>query len=331
MEPIVKKRSKLAWLPISLLILIIGFLYWHNQNPYYLIDYLKSAQFVPTSDVNDLVFELDLSDKAQRIFLASQPEINQSREFNQNCQRHEPNVSILGCYNGDRIFIYDVANQELNGVTQVTAAHELLHAVYKRLPIEERNNIDSLLQESYSQVENAELKNRMDYYARAEPGEANNELHAIIATEVSDISAGLEQYYSKYFNDRQKIVELYRGYNSKFIALYEEAERIKVQVEEMEAQLVNRQAQFETDFAYLNTSIEQFNERANSGYFTSEYQFSVARNQLLSKVRSLESERLAINNEVVRYNQLIEEYNQNASRTQELQSGMDSLASEVKL
>ncbi len=331
MKPIVKKRSKLAWLPIIMMLLTVGFLYWQKQYPYYLIDYIRISQFEPTSDVRNLIYELNLTPKAERIFLASQPEVNEPQEFNQNCQRQEPNVSILGCYTMGRIFIFDVTNEELEGVSQVTAAHELLHAIYERLSDKERESVDSLLQDAYSQVDNTELKNRMDYYARTEPGEANNELHAIIATEVLDISGELEQYYSKYFNNRKQIVDLYRGYNSKFIALYEKAERIKKEVEELEAQLIDRQTQFEADLRSLNASINLFNSRANSNYFTSEYQFNIARNQLLQSVNSLELERVAINAEVARYNQLIEEYNQNASRTQELQSGMDSLASEVKL
>ncbi len=43
--------------------------------------------------------------------------------------------AILGCYNPSSrdIYIYNVTNSELDGVKEVTAAHEMLHAAWERL------------------------------------------------------------------------------------------------------------------------------------------------------------------------------------------------------
>src|SRR5690606_32509048 len=99
-----------------------------------------------------------------------------------------------------------VANAQLDGIKEVTAAHELLHAAWDRLSKSEQTRLGALLEEAYTKIGTDELEERMAYYERTQPGERANELHSIIGTEMADVGEELETYYKKYFIDRQQIV-----------------------------------------------------------------------------------------------------------------------------
>src|SRR5690606_38163618 len=115
-------------------------------------------------------------------FRATHPEIASADEFNQDCPRQEANSPILGCYSTGHIYIYDITNDALDGIEEVTAAHELLHAIWDRMSANDQQRIGGLLRSTYATISNKELKERMDYYQRNEPGQFENELHSIIGT-----------------------------------------------------------------------------------------------------------------------------------------------------
>jgi hypothetical protein len=158
-----------------------------------------------------------MNTRGQFLFYASHPELDTAAQFNKACPTQDTSMAILGCYNGQQIFIYNIDNKQLDGIREVTAAYEMLHAAYKRLSPNDRQNLDSLIEKTYASPDNQALfKPSVDYFAKTEPGERDNELFSLIATQVKTIDPKLEAYYSRFFSDRQTLVTLYGKYSNVF-------------------------------------------------------------------------------------------------------------------
>src|SRR5690606_10396580 len=140
---------------------------------------------------------------------------------------------ILGCYtSADRVFIYDITNEQLDGIEEVTAAHEMLHAVWNRMSSSERASIEKELRSAYEKLGDGTVKERMDYYVRTEPTEIANELHSILGTEVANLSDSLEAYYAQFFN-RERVLALHDNYNSLYVSLQDRADVLYMNMESL--------------------------------------------------------------------------------------------------
>lgn len=305
--------------------LLIAFSYLIIVNKQYIIDQITVWQFKPTEEVLDLIERAGMNESGKFIYLASQPKLDGTQSFNDECNRVENVSAILGCYTDGKIYIYDIANEQLDGIREVTAVHETMHAVYDRMDNKEKLHINELLEEEYSKIkDNDKLSKLMDYYSRAEPGQRDNELHSIIGTEISEISSELEVYYDKFFDDRQKVVELNDKYSSIFCQLEERAEDIVEQMNILSEGISVRISQYNADVAVLNNQIATFNERANSGDFSSQSEFNYERSILTSRVNELNYMRNSINNDISTYNELLSEYNSIDSQSEKLKNSIDS-------
>lgn len=266
-----------------------------------------------------------MSGRGEFLFYASQPSVEGTQAFNDKCARVEQSSAILGCYDGRNIYIYDIKNAKLDGIREVTAAHEMLHAAYQRLNDSERGKIDALVEAEYAKLSgNKEFSERMAFYARTEPGERDNELHSIIGTEVTSISPELEQHYRMYFTDRSKVVALHTQYASVFYGLQARGQELSVELDALADSIEAASSAYNQATARLNADIEGFNNRANSGNFSSQAQFNSERAALVARVADLESQRAAINANRERYNNLREELVAIASESAALNRSIDS-------
>lgn len=308
------------------LLSILGFLLADVWQPRIWLDSYARIQYQPDSQISRLAERLSLSRRGEDIFLASSPVVSDAESFNEQCARREATVSILGCYDDQNIYIYHVSEPRLSGVMETTAAHELLHAAYARLNWLERPKIDDLIMKSYDDFRTPELEERLEYYRRIDPGAITNELHSILGTELAQLSPELEAYYGRYFTDRTKLVGFYQNYHQQFVDLKNKAEELKRRFEALQPRIDSDQANYVARLNNLNREIESFNQRANSGYYTSQWQFNGDRQSLMTQISALEKERQRINNLLNEYNQLIEDYNNNATQYQKLNQSIDSLS-----
>lgn len=308
---------------LSLFILAVAaFLITNKQ---YVIDQITVWNYKPTSEITALVDRAGMNSNGRFIYYASQPKIDGTQDFNTECKRVENITSILGCYSDDKIYIYDVKDPQLDGIREVTAAHETLHAIYVRLSDSERGRVDSLLEAEYKKLEtNEDFKQRIAFYAKTEPGQRDNELHSMIGTEVADISADLENYYDKYFSDRKKVVDLNNKYISVFQGFEARATDLSNQLMALEKKIQSNIASYNSSIVTLNNDIGAFNKRANSGGFVSQSQFYSERSVLISRSSELELLRNSINADIEAYNALLNEYNSIASQTEKLYNSIDS-------
>ncbi|MEI7539489.1 MAG: hypothetical protein WCJ36_01820 [Candidatus Saccharibacteria bacterium] len=294
-------------------------------NRQYVIDQIAVWQYHPTSAITTLINRTGMNDDGKFLYLASKPKVDATQSFNNECDRVEKITSILGCYSDYHIFIYDVTDPQLDGIKEVTAAHETLHAAYMRMGSDEKAKVDKLLEIEYKKMaNNKDLTEMMAFYARTEPGQRDNELHSVIGTEISNISPELETHYKKYFTDRQKVVGLYNKYISVFQKLSSRASDLSDQLKALAVTITAKSTQYNTDAQTLNNDITAFNKRATDGDFSSLSQFYAERNRLSSRVADLDATRTAINADVAKYNTTLDEYNSIASESKKLYNSIDS-------
>lgn len=317
------KGSHLASLVVSLVAVVVAGLLLMNRQ--FVIDQMSVWQYEPPAAISAIVVRTSMTPLGERYFYASHPAIEDSKSFNQDCVRKEQNTAILGCYTGSRIYIYDISDPRLDGIKEVTSAHEMLHVAYDRLSLGEQHRIDNLLEVEYEKLkDNKEFSERMAFYARTEPGERGNELHSVIGTEVADISPELKTYYQQYFKDRASLVALHATYISVFTDLQTRAAQLSSELKSLSDSVSQRSTQYNDEVAALNVAIAQFNERASSGGFATQAQFQSQRADLLSRASSLDSARTAINDDVARHDRLRAELETIASQSDTLNRSIDS-------
>jgi hypothetical protein len=305
---------------VSVLLALLLFI-----NRQQIVDQLTVWQFRPTGEVQALADRSGMGDRGRFYFYASQPSLEAADQFNQKCDRKEEATAILGCYTAGRIYIYNVTNEMLDGIREVTAAHEMLHAAYERMSDGERSRINALVEDEYAKLRaDSAFSERMAFYDRTEPGQRDNELHSIIGTEVADVSPMLEVHYKAYFNDRSKVVALHDKYASVFEQLQQQADTLSSQLTQLTDRIEKATSQYNADVARLNQDIESFNARANSGAFVSEVAFQNERAVLTDRAAQLESARTSVNGMIDEYNRLRDELISVAGQSDALNRSIDS-------
>lgn len=322
-------KKLLSLLASLFLIAIIGGSIWVVLNRQYLQDQYMVSQFSPDANILALVKNTKLSTQGTFYFYATHPEVNEAKEFNQGCQKQETGSAILGCYTNGRIFIYDVPDERLNGIEEVTAAHEMLHAAYARLGDEERAKVDRLLETAYAHLKTPELETRMKYYDHAEPGESVNELHSILPTEFRNLGPELEDYYKKYFNNRLVIVGFHEKYQQIFHDLEAQSANLKTQLDQLNETITSKTASYEAS----RISLEVEGASLESSYQSLDRTNASAVNAYNARVQSYNAQlaylRAAYNeitNLVAQYNELVKQYNGVVTSQRELNQKIDSTA-----
>lgn len=306
----------------GLLVVIAGFVFANFQ---YVRDSIEYYQYTPASEVASLAEAAGMSERGKFLFYASHPSLNDAASFNQQCGDPDTSTAILGCYNGSRIYIYDITDPRLEGVRPTTAAHEMLHAAYQRLDSKEKMRVNSLLETEYSRIKNdEELASRMAFYEQTQPGERDNELHSIIGTEIGEISAELEAHYSRYFSSRAKVVAEHESYRLVFDQLKTHAAELKEQIDQMKVEIEQQKAAYETKSKSVEADITAFNNKASSGGFENQASFVRERQALLAQTAELDALRAEINTSVNEYNALVTELNGIVIETNTLNRSLDS-------
>jgi hypothetical protein len=318
-----KSAGYVASLVVTLISVAITFVLIGNRQ--LILDHVSVWQYKPTDEIAAFVDRTTMSDDGEFLFYASRPSLEGTQAFNDKCARHEKSTAILGCYDSSQIYIYDVPNPKLDGIREVTAAHEMLHAAYMRMGDAERKAVNALVEAEYTKLStDANFSERMAFYARTEPGERDNELHSIIGTEVTSVSPELEKHYAKYFDNRSAVVSLHTQYASIFAELQARSEELSAQLTTLAASIEKSTAAYNRGVKQLNDDIANFNQRANGGEFSSQAAFNSERSALTARAAALEDVRAGINAERATYETLREELLTIASESEALNQSIDS-------
>jgi len=328
-SPLPTKASGLAshLVGIGIMVLFVLVAGWLILNKEYVVDQLAVWQYQPSSEVKSIASRASLTDQGRFYFYASQPEVDEASSFNDQCKKQEEQSAILGCYTVRRIYIYDVTNEQLDGIKEVTAAHEMLHAAWDRLSNSEKAHLSSLLEAAYTRVVTDELKERMAYYDRTQPGERDNELHSILGTEFGGLSGELEKYYSQYFSNRAQVVAYHQKYEKVFNDLDDRIKALQAELTQLDTTVKQRLAAYNSQRTQIEQTNESLNARArtldrSSAADVNAYNAQV--NQFNASVAALKADYAAVTELIAVYNQKVIEYNSVAFSRSSLQKSIDS-------
>ena len=171
---------------------VAAFGIWMLTHPQRVSDQFAVWQYEPDAAVTRYAERSTMTDEGRFLFYASHPAIAAGDDFAVNCSSQLEDVGILGCYQhgSQRIYLFDVTDDRLDGIEDVVAAHEMLHAAWDRLSDGERDILAPLLEaEAATRSADPEFAKTLEYYAEAEPTERLNELHSIIGTEFAALGS----------------------------------------------------------------------------------------------------------------------------------------------
>ncbi len=297
-----KKRHSASILLTTLVGTLIVFTgITQHQNIY---DQWKLHGYTPTKSVAELATQASLTNYARKIYYVNHPQILKGNLFTQACPNEaREKTIILGCYRGGQqgISLLGVSEPLLNGVEQVTAAHEMLHAAYDRLSSGDRIKIDAMLESFYkNELHDSRILAIIDAYKISEPNDVVNEMHSVFGSEIAKLPQPLEQYYKRYFIDR--------GLVTGFAAKYQ-------------AEFTNRQN------AILKYDEQLMSLKTQIGAMESELRdkLAVVNNQQANLLSLRNSDVRAYNAGVPGYNNLVDNYNSEADNLQSLISQYNQL------
>ncbi|MCU1439934.1 MAG: hypothetical protein JWP85_931 [Rhodoglobus sp.] len=295
-------------LALAVNVAVVAATTWVGTHEQRVLDQLTVWQFEPTDELATYADRSTMTDEGRFLFYASRPEIEGEGDFDEICSSREEDVGILGCYLPDdkAIFLYDVTDDRLDGIEDVVAAHEMLHAAWDRMTDEERDALGPLLEaEAAKHAHDEAFAETLAFYAKAEPGERLNELHSIIGTEFGEIGDELEAHYALYFADRGALTALHEQSNAVFEQQAAAIEALVAQIDALAAAIDADYATYNAGYDQLNADIDSFNARAESGSFESIAQFNREREAMLQRQSDLDAFYTTIDAKVAEHNALI--------------------------
>ncbi len=294
-----KKILRIAFLLMWLVLLVVIAL---NRQSIY--DWWQLRDYTPPQTVSSLASQTTMTDYGRKVFYVNQPSLTSDEDFAKACPNSSQEQTIvLGCYHGSQggIYLLDVRDPRLEGVEQVTAAHEMLHAAYDRLNSAERKRVDAMLEEYYkNNLTDERIKRTIDAYKQSEPDDLVNEMHSIFATEIVNLPSNLEQYYKKYFTNRAQIALFANKYQAEFSSREAAVDKADEQLATMKKQIDSLQSQVQ------RKQDEVASERRR-----------------LTSLRSSDVD--AYNASVPGYNQLVESYNSSVEQLRALIASYNQL------
>lgn len=317
-----KLRKKSFWQTNYWLLIVAGVMLsgWALKQPV-VWDFWMGLGYEPSTEVEEIRDDLELTDKGKRIFAATRPEVEASEGFNEHCDSHDADISLLGCYTDGRIYVYDITLEELVAANKVTMAHELLHATWERMGEWERSDVEEMLERVYA-------LNREWFDEELKPyddSEHTEEIYTRAATKLMELPEDLEGHYAKIFRNRKKIVEFYQEYEAPFVALREEIEELERKIEQDGQEIDQGKNEYSAKADELDRRIDAFNGCADqAGCFQSQAEFTRQRNELLVEKEKLESFRAKLNEKITENNQRIVIYREKQAALGKLGDALNS-------
>lgn len=306
------------WFQVMLLVLLIaatGGLLVERQA---VLDWWHLRGYHAPATVAQLAHDDSMTTMAERMFYVNRPDVTNGTAFTSKCPAGSEKTVVLGCYLGNDhgIYVYAVSDPRLDGVEQVTAAHEMLHAAYRRLSNSERSKVDDMLNDYYQHgLTDQRIKATIDAYKTSEPNDVVNEMNSIFGTEVAHLPAPLEAYYRRYFTDRSKVADYTASYQGEFTDRQEKVAGYDAQLKALNMQIDAQQAQLTRAKAALDAQNSQLQAARSSG------QIAVYNSGVASYNRAVDSYNAllkATKDAISQYNAIVEQRNAIALEEQQL-------------
>ena len=175
----------------------------------------------PSAPIADLIEKTSMTAEARTLFLNARPRIEGTADLKGNCS-NESGAHTLGCFLAvkecqtgglssgcsvnTQIHLLQIDRPDAHDLIYVSAAHEMLHAAYEKLPPDDRLQIDRQLEAALPQLDQCRLDTNLGAYADRVGADRMNELHSVLATEFAILPPGLQSHFNRYFANRQLVV-----------------------------------------------------------------------------------------------------------------------------
>ncbi len=275
-----------------------------RADAYRIVDAIEQSR---SEEVIGFAHQTTMTRDARALFGSNEPRIEDKRRFAQDCPVPDsPGTLVLGCQGADRIFLLRVDRPDLSQIMPVTAAHEMLHAAYARLAPPERRKINRRLDAAFASSTDPHLRDVIAEYGTIEPGARHNELHSLLGTEVVALGPALEQYYARYFEDRQQIVRAFQSYQSVFDALEAQYNQLSSEADALDAQLKDLEPQVQAAGAEADRLAGQIDSLRAQGRIDESNRLVDPQNAAVNRANSLADQ---FNGLVADYNSKVEALN----------------------
>lgn len=291
-------------------------------NFFAIYDTISSQGYDPSQQLSELIQNLRLTPKGERIIRGTRAELQNADSFNNSCKRFGENIVLLGCYSSNQIFVYNIDDRDLRGVREATLAHELLHAIWARMSAGERDAIKPALDKVYE--ENEDLQEHLRLY---ESTEYYDELHSIVGSQINSdqLPENLRAHYAKYFIDPNVPANYYHQYSDKLIVIEKRIDELVTKIESTKSDVEVRRQKYNLANEKLSEDIADYNSRNSRGLIGAE-QANIEREALVKRQENLSTEYTNLVNLIADYNVYVEEYNQYVNFTNKVYKSMDSKA-----
>lgn len=317
-----KFYKKLISLVILVALVAVGLFAW--QNKWAIHDRWVSRSYVASVDSTEVLNNLSLTDQGELVYKASLTEVDDKSKFRSRCPVEEyEQASVLGCYSARRIYVLKVDEPRLNGVEEVTAAHELLHAKFERMSGSQKDELTTLLTKLKLEVEDSETNNLIESYKSklGDSEELYNEMFAVYGTQLENVGKELEEIYAEYFRDRKAIVAKYKSYSSEFTIIQSKLNEYDSRLAELREQKDDLEAEAQDLNDQLN---QEKTELDNLSSGDSAEQYQVAAESYNNKVREYNSIVEQIRDIIDEYNSIVDERNSLALSAKNLQDQLNA-------
>jgi hypothetical protein len=314
--------------PAPLLILaawlaLLGLLFVNRQNLY---DWLRLHNYHAPAVVAQLASQDTMTPYAKKVFYVNHPSLEDKAGFFKDCPAGSSaeQTIVLGCYHAGQmgIFLQDVNNPSLDGVEQVTAAHEMLHAAYDRLSPSDQSKVNAMLEDYYNNgLADQRIKDTIEAYKKTEPSDVINEMHSVFGSEAANLPAPLEQYYRRYFTNRQQVAAFAAQYQSAFTSRQATVAQDDAKLAQLKSRIDAGETDLKTKQVQISDSQSRLMALRGSGD-TAGYNAGVPAYNAL--VDAYNSEVQQVRGLIAQYNELVSERNAIAFQENQLVQSLSS-------
>jgi chromosome segregation ATPase len=257
---------------------------------------------------------------AKRTFYRQKPQIKPQKEFFQHCKVPDQTI-MLGCYvrrgTNSNIVIQQVTDERMNGMMEVTAAHEMLHAAYDRFTQIKKDELSPHLVEAAKRVKDKRLLSVLKDYKAKDLDLYYNELHSHLGTELTDLgSPKLDKHYKRYFNDRRQVLALAQQSVSSIKAIDDKTDSLKPQIEALEKELKVMETQLnqsEADLKGSRQNLESLEANLNSTKQTAESAIQQGAGNVQQLIAQFEQQKSEFNRTVDIHNDNVQRQKDNVA------------------
>lgn len=319
-----KKTKKWEYILLIILVVVMGGTFWIAENGEKVRDFYTLLTYKPPQTIVALAIQDTMTSYGKELFYVNKPQLLSKQAFSNQCPNILDEDYVIGCYhvNDNGIFLLNVKDANLSGIVPVTAAYEMLHAGYARIPLSQRNLLDGQMWSFYEHdVQSSAIKQQMKSYLATEPGEQYDELFSVLGTEVQYLPNNISSIYKQYFYDRSKIVDLYNHYQAAFTTRQQQINTDRANLEQLKSSINSSEVELNQILAKIKIAKTQINNAQQSPKLTSINTQIDNYNSLVSSYNNL---LINIKNNIAKYNSIVNNLNSIVLQEQQLIKAINS-------